>query len=139
MQDVHDGVAETGEVESARRRSWVSGTIASDATARLIYLLVGAITIGLIFWKLQFSNQSVCCGDFDGYYHIRWSRLLWENMRAGHLFPPTFKWLPLTTLNPKDYVDHHLLLHILQMPFTWLGDLRMAAKVSATLFASLAL
>ncbi|HEX8145101.1 MAG TPA: hypothetical protein VF553_21225 [Pyrinomonadaceae bacterium] len=137
MQDVHDGVAET-EVENARRHLWADGTIASERAARVIYLIVGALTISLIFWKLQFSNQSVCCGDFDGYYHIRWSRLLWENMRQGHFFPPTFKWLPLTTLNPKDYVDHHLLFHILQIPFTWFGDLRMGAKVSATLFASLA-
>jgi asparagine N-glycosylation enzyme membrane subunit Stt3 len=134
---MHDGVAETG-VESARRHDRISGALASDAATRVIYLVVGALTIGLIFWKLQFSNRSVCCGDFDGYYHIRWSRLLWENMRAGHLFPPTFKWLPLTTLDPKGYVDHHLLFHILQIPFTWLGDLRLAAKVSATLFSSLA-
>ncbi|HEY6190216.1 MAG TPA: hypothetical protein VIW80_21370 [Pyrinomonadaceae bacterium] len=130
-------MAETG-VESARRHDRISGALASDAATRVIYLVVGALTIGLIFWKLQFSNRSVCCGDFDGYYHIRWSRLLWENMRAGHLFPPTFKWLPLTTLDPKGYVDHHLLFHILQIPFTWLGDLRLAAKVSATLFSSLA-
>jgi asparagine N-glycosylation enzyme membrane subunit Stt3 len=134
---MHDGVAETG-VESARRHDRISGAIVSDAATRAIYLVVGALTIGLIFWKLQFSNRSICCGDFDGYYHIRWSRLLWENMRAGHLFPPTFKWLPLTTLDPKGYVDHHLLFHILQIPFTWLGDLRLAAKVSATLFSSLA-
>jgi hypothetical protein len=130
-------VAET-EVESAGRHNRISSSIASDAAVRAVYLVVGALTIGLIFWKLQFSNQSVCCGDFDGYYHIRWSRLLWENMRQGHFFPPTFKWLPLTTLDPKGYVDHHLLFHILQIPFTWLGDLRLAAKVSATLFASLA-
>jgi hypothetical protein len=134
---MHDGVAET-ELESARRQDRISGSIASDAALRAVYLVVGALTIGLIFWKLQFSNRSVCCGDFDGYYHIRWSRLLWENMRQGHFFPPTFKWLPLTTLDPAGYVDHHLLFHILQIPFTWLGDLRLAAKVSATLFASLA-
>ncbi|HEX8773444.1 MAG TPA: hypothetical protein VF735_07525 [Pyrinomonadaceae bacterium] len=130
-------MAET-ELESARRQDRISGSIASDAALRAVYLVVGALTIGLIFWKLQFSNRSVCCGDFDGYYHIRWSRLLWENMRQGHFFPPTFKWLPLTTLDPAGYVDHHLLFHILQIPFTWLGDLRLAAKVSATLFASLA-
>lgn len=140
MQDVQDGLAEP-EVEKGARHLKSEGArafIESDGAVRAIYLVVGAVTIGLIFWRLQFSNQSICCGDFDGYYHIRWSRLLWENMRQGHLFPPTFNWLPLTTLNPKDYVDHHLLFHILQIPFTWFNDLRLGAKVAATIFSSLA-
>jgi hypothetical protein len=145
MQDVQDGLGESLVEEGGRepQRKGRPGrgerTLdVSDAAVRALYLIVGAVTIGLIFWRLQFSNQSICCGDFDGYYHIRWSRLLWENMRAGHFFPPTFQWLPLTTLNPKDYVDHHLLFHILQIPFTWFGDLRLGAKVAATIFASLA-
>src|ERR1043165_4870693 len=115
MQDVQDGLTEPSVDESGRGAEDEALTVkgeraldVSDRAVRVLYLMVGAVTIGLIFWRLQFSNQSVCCGDFDGYYHIRWSRLLWENMRAGHLFPPTFKWLPLTTLNPKDYEDHHL-------------------------------
>jgi hypothetical protein len=111
---------------------------ASDRTTRLIYFIVGAITIGLVFWKLQFTTQAICCGDNDPYYHIRWSRLLWEGMRDGH-FPPTFKWLPLTTLNAKDYDDHHLLFHILQIPFTWFGNIQLGAKIAATLFSTLAL
>ena len=137
MQDVHEGEAGPG-VERAGLWERLGSRAASERAVRALYLVVGAATIGLIFWKLQFSNRSICCGDFDGYYHIRWSRLLWENWRAGHIFPPVFKWLPLTTLNPKDYVDHHLLFHILQIPFTWFGDLRLGAKVAATLFASLA-
>jgi hypothetical protein len=140
MQDVQDGLAEP-EVEKEAHHPKSGGArafVESERAVRAIYLVVGAVTIGLIFWRLQFSNQSVCCGDFDGYYHIRWSRLLWENMRQGHFFPPTFKWLPLTTLNPKDYVDHHLLFHILQIPFTWFNDLRLGAKVAATIFSSLA-
>ncbi len=87
--------------------------------------------------ELQFSTSAICCGDFDGYYHIKWSRLLWESLRARS-FPPQFTWLPLTTLNPKQYVDHHLLFHFFQMPFTWFGDLRLGAKISAIIFASLA-
>lgn len=123
------------ELKRARR----SGSpFSSERTARVINLLVGAATITLIIYWLQFSTQSICCGDFDGYYHIRWSRLLWEGMRHGK-FPPQFTWLPLTTLNPHDYVDHHLLFHILQIPFTWFGDLRLGAKVAAIIFASLAI
>jgi hypothetical protein len=120
------------------KRKSVREFLSSDAGARVGKLLVGAVAIGLIFWKLQFSTQSICCGDFDGYYHIKWSRLLWEGIRSRH-FPPTFTWLPLTTLNPRNYVDHHLLFHFFQIPFTWFGDLRLGAKISAAVFASLAL
>jgi hypothetical protein len=109
----------------------------SESVIRAVQLCTGAIIIGLIFWKLQFSTSAICCGDFDGYYHIKWSRLLWESLRS-HSFPPRFTWLPLTTLDPKHYVDHHLLFHFFQMPFTWFGDLRLGAKISATVFASLA-
>jgi len=52
-------------------------------------------------------------------------------------FPPIFSWLPLTTLNPRDYVDHHLLFHVFQIPFTF-GDLRVGAKIASLIFASLA-
>src|SRR5215813_1162180 len=114
------------------------GFLRTEATWRGFQLLVGAVAIGLLIWRLQFSTRSICCGDFDGYYHIKWSRLLWESIR-GHHFPPQFIWLPLTTLSPKDYVDHHLLFHIFQIPFTWFSDLRLGAKVAATVFASLAI
>ena len=109
----------------------------SEFALRAVQLCAGAIAIGLVFWKLQFSTSAICCGDFDGYYHIKWSRLLWESLR-NHTFPPRFTWLPLTTLDPKHYVDHHLLFHFFQIPFTWFGDLRLGAKISATIFASVA-
>jgi len=109
----------------------------SESALRAVQLFAGAIAIGLIFWKLQYSTGAICCGDFDGYYHIKWSRMLWESLRHGG-FPPQFTWLPLTTLDPKNYVDHHLLFHFFQMPFTWFGDLRVGAKLSATIFGSLA-
>jgi hypothetical protein len=109
----------------------------SETAIRTVQLCAGAIVIGLIFWKLQFSTSSICCGDYDGYYHIKWSRMLWESLR-NRSFPPQFTWLPLTTLDPKHYVDHHLLFHIFQMPFTWFGDLRLGAKISAAIFAGVA-
>jgi hypothetical protein len=109
----------------------------SESTLRVVQLCAAAVVIGLIFWQLQFSTSAICCGDYDGYYHIKWSRMLWESLR-NHSFPPHFTWLPLTTLDPKHYVDHHLLFHFFQMPFTWFGDLRLGAKISATIFASVA-
>src|SRR5438309_9400985 len=99
----------------------------SESAMRAVLLATAAIVIGLIFWYLQFSTTAICCGDFDGYYHIKWSRLLWESIRSRS-FPPLFTWLPFTTLNVRDYVDHHLLFHLFQMPFTAFGDLCKCAK-----------
>src|SRR5688572_13878369 len=118
--------------------SYLRDFFRSDSALRAVQLVAGAIAIGLIFWKLQYSTQAICCGDYDGYYHIKWSRMLWDSLRQGN-FPPQFTWLPLTTLDARNYVDHHLLFHFLQIPFTWFGDLRTGAKLSATIFASLAM
>lgn len=133
-EDVQKGGIATEELSRAKG---ARAFLKSEALARSLYLIAGGVAIAAMFVWLQWRTQSICCGDFDGYYHIKWSRTLWEGIKAGH-FPPQFKWLPLTTLNPKDYVDHHLLFHILQIPFTWFGDLRLGAKVSAVIFASLA-
>lgn len=109
----------------------------SETTFRIIQLVIGAVAIGIVFWWLQFSTSAICCGDFDGYYHIQWARTLWEGIKS-RTFPPQFPWLPLTTLNPKDYVDHHLLFHIFQIPFAAFSDPRLAAKVSSAFFGGLA-
>ena len=111
----------------------LSGFLQSEAAVRSLQLLTGLVAIALVFWPLQFSTRSICCGDNDGYYHIKWSRMLWEGLRARHF--PQFTWLPVTTLNPHDYVDHHFLFHIFQIPFTWFGDLRQGAKVASIVFA----
>jgi len=108
-----------------------------ETAVRITQFLVGAVAIAGLFYLLQFSTTSICCGDYDGYYHIKWSRTLWEGIKSGR-FPPEFPWLPLTTLNPKDYVDHHLLFHIMQIPFAESSDPRMGAKVSSIFFATLA-
>jgi hypothetical protein len=117
--------------------SRLPATHKSDSALRAVQLFAGAVAIGLIFWRLQFSTQAICCGDYDGYYHIKWSRMLFESLR-NRSFPPTFTWLPLTSLDPRNYVDHHLLFHFFQMPFTWFGDLRLGAKISSVIFASVA-
>ena len=124
-------------VPSARTRTF-KNWIKSESAVRTADLAAGGIAIVLVFWYLQYSTPAICCGDFDGYYHIKWARLLWENMRARHFFPPAFTWLPLTTLNPHDYVDHHYLFHLLLIPFTWFRDLQTGAKVAAVIFASVA-
>jgi hypothetical protein len=117
--------------------SRIFAKLTSESTLRIIQFLIGVVAIALIFWQLQFSTNSICCGDYDGYYHIKWTRLLWDSIKAGS-FPPDFVWLPLTTLSPKEYVDHHLLFHIMQIPFAAFRDPRMGAKVGTIIFASLA-
>jgi hypothetical protein len=113
------------------------GALAGIARGRGLLLAAGALLIGAAFWYLQFSTASICCGDFDSYYHFRWSQMLLEAVRTGN-FPPSFNALPLTTLNPRDYVDHHFLFHVLQIPFTLFPDFQKGAKIGTWLFASLA-
>ncbi|HEX8423426.1 MAG TPA: hypothetical protein VF634_08445 [Pyrinomonadaceae bacterium] len=127
--------ATTGEHVAGRRAR--RNVFASAAVRSTAYFATGVLAIGFVFWWLQFSTDAICCGDFDGYYHIGWSQQLWQGIRAGRI--PQFIWLPLTTLNPRDYVDHHFLFHVLQIPFTFFSDVRTGAKISAWLFASLAL
>ena len=74
--------------------------------------------------------------DPDGYYHIRWAEQLGLGFAEGRL--ARFVWLPLTILNEHDYADHHFLFHVLQIPFTWGGDLLTGAKASAVFYATLA-
>ena len=78
--------------------------LAAVFNSRAALYVAGALLVGSVFWYLQFSTASVCCGDFDAYYHFRWSRMLWERISAGDFrhFPPAFNALPMTTLNPKD-------------------------------------
>jgi hypothetical protein len=104
---------------------------------RILHYAIGALSVGLVFGWLQFSLAGICCGDFDGYYHIKWSQLLWQGLRSGH-FPPAFTWLPLTTLNSAQYADQHFLFHLLLIPFTWFSDLRLGGKVATALFSSVA-
>ena len=99
--------------------------------------LIGAVAIGIIFWQLQFSTSAICCGDFDGYYHIKWTRILWDSIKTGSSIP-AFRWLPLTSLNPQQYVDHHFLFHIFLIPFARFEDPRLGAKVASAFFAGLA-
>ena len=107
----------------------------SEEKMRWVYLFFGLFIIVGTMGRLQFATDAICCGDFDGYYHIRWSSLLWESMKSGELLPQ-FDWLPLTVLNPEGYADHHYLFHLLQIPFLWFFDDVTAAKVAAVVFGS---
>lgn len=121
------------ETEKPTWKEWFG----TDESVRIVYLIFGFFAIILLMIFVQFSTKAICCGDWDGYYHIRWSSLLWENLKGGHWLP-TFSWLPLTVLNPNDYADHHFLFHLLQIPFLWFFEPVLAAKIATVCYGSLA-
>ncbi len=137
--EAEGGGGEAGRVEvvEPEPKPTLGARLVEVLNRRGVLFAVGALLVGGVFWYLQFSTASICCGDYDAYYHFRWSRMLWEGMRTGH-FPPTFDALPLTTLNARDYVDHHFLFHIFQIPFTFFSDFQIGAKIGTWLFACLA-
>lgn len=136
-----DIVTETVErpktVEEVPPQTWKEWMGTQEAT-RWVYLIFGLCAIVMLMTLLQFSTDAICCGDWDGYYHIRWSALLWENFKSGHWLPE-FTWLPLTVLGPDTYADHHFLFHLLQIPFLWFFEPVMAAKISTIFYGSLAI
>ncbi|MDQ3062831.1 MAG: hypothetical protein M3R14_08230, partial [Acidobacteriota bacterium] len=112
--------------------------LGTDEAINWVYLIFGFFVTVLLMTILQFSTQAICCGDWDGYYHIKWSSLLWENFKQGKWLPE-FVWLPLTVLNAQDYADHHFLFHLLQIPFLWFFEPVMAAKIAAVFYGSVAI
>jgi hypothetical protein len=96
--------------------------------SRFVQIAAGLALILLVMAWIQFSGPAIL--DNDGYYHIRWAAMLKQS--APSL--PKFEQLPLTTLNERDYVDHHYLFHVLLVPFTS-GDMRVGAKLAAVLFS----
>jgi hypothetical protein len=120
-----------------RTRTWRE-RLETEAAVRVIYLVFGFFAILLVMILLQFQTDAICCGDWDGYYHIRWSSLLWQNFSHGKWLP-TFEWLPLKVLNPQHYADHHFLFHLLQIPFLWFFEPVLAAKIAAVFYGTLAI
>ncbi len=123
--------------EEKTQQTWTQW-FGTDEAINWVYLIFGFFVIVLLMTILQFSTQAICCGDWDGYYHIKWSSLLWENFKQGKWLPE-FVWLPLTVLNAQDYADHHFLFHLLQIPFLWFFEPVMAAKIAAVFYGSLAI
>jgi hypothetical protein len=72
---------------------------------------------------IQFAGPNIV--DYDGYYHIKMASLIREQG-----LPVKFPWLKFTILDESGYTDHHMLLHVLQIPFTYLDNPRLAAKLA---------
>lgn len=137
MEELQAETPVVAEREATPKQTWTQW-FGTNAAINWVYLIFGFFAIVLIMTLLQFSTKAICCGDWDGYYHIRWSSLLWENFSHGKWLPE-FVWLPLTVLGPQDYADHHFLFHLLQIPFLWFFEPVMAAKIAAVTYGSLAI
>jgi hypothetical protein len=99
-------------------------------TLKSVQLAIAFVLILIVMGWIEFGGPAIL--DNDGYYHIRWAKMLRESF--PHL--PAFKALPLTILDEQHYVDHHYLFHVLLIPFTF-SDLRVGAKLAAVVFSSL--
>lgn len=124
---------ETGEeihTVSSEARMWA--LIRRRVSRAPVQIALAFVVILIVMSFIQFGGRAIL--DNDGFYHIRWAAMLRQSF--PHL--PPFKALPLTSLNERDYVDHHYLFHALLTPFT-LGDLRTGAKLAAVIFSSLGL
>ncbi len=80
----------------------------------------------VVLAALQFSTANLIGND--SYFHIRYAEVIRDAGVRG--FPPPFPWLPLTILAPDRFADHHMLYHLLLVPFTF-GDLRIGGKLAA--------
>jgi hypothetical protein len=122
------------DVSLAPEQTAADVTTSASSFGRFAHLAAAYAVIVGVLWYIQSGAAGII--DPDGYYHIRWSEQLGLGFAEGRL--AHFVWLPLTILNEHDYADHHFLFHVLQIPFTWFGDLMTGAKVSAVFYATLA-
>lgn len=88
----------------------------------LIFLAV--FTVG-IYW--QFSQT---IGDPDGFYHAKIAVYL-----SRGVFLKQLPWAYFTTLK-EAYTDHHLLYHILLVPFVKAANPLLGVKLATTLFTA---
>lgn len=110
----------------------VFGTLARTASDGL---LVATALVAVVLSLVQWATPNII--GVDGYYHVK---MAWLMAQRGWrlLFPMEFPWLQLTVLNPDEFTNHHLLFHLLLVPFTFI-DLRIGAKLAAVAFGSTAL
>ena len=104
--------------------------IANDASPRIELLAAFVVSLALLAF-IQFAGRNIV--DYDGYYHIKMAQLIREQG-----LPTPFPYLPFTILDQNSYNDHHTLLHVVQIPFTFFNDLRFAAKLSAVFCSAIA-
>jgi len=90
------------------------------------------VVLAAFMGAVQFGTDKMA--GTDGFFHIKVARLYFER---GPIFG-SFPWMRHTILE-RDFVDHHLVLHLAQAPFTGFLPLARAAKASAACLGTLAL
>lgn len=100
--------------------------------------LTSALLWLAVFGLFSINQYSNVLADPDGFYHMKIAQLMLEQGIIKE-----FTWLPYTTLG-QHYIDQHLGLHIIMMPFVALPDPFAGVKVltaalGATAIVSLAL
>ena len=122
-------------LQPARRslRATLAAHRAELLTASALFLLAAAL-----FALIQWATPGIVGND--GYYHIKMAQLI---RQEG--LKPTFDALPYTILNAADYYDHHLLFHLLLVPFAGVDPaadggaaLTQGAKLATVLLPALA-
>ena len=97
--------------------------------------MIATAIVAVVFSVLQWATPSIV--GIDGFYHVKAAWIM-QQQGWGILLPMYFPWLPTTILNPAEFTDHHLLFHLRWCP-SRSGDLRIGAKISAVIFASVAM
>ncbi len=93
----------------------------NNAPALVVFMIGCAAAAFLLFAADGFVSN-------DDYYHSRIAAQIIEQRTLRVDFP----WLPLTILNPQQFVDHHLLYHIYLSPWMVWGGLP-AVKIAQSL------
>jgi hypothetical protein len=94
---------------------------------------LAAVVIFLtVWWPAYLQVHTYGPVGIDSYFHIRYTRIMREQGPLRKL--PWLYW----TIRRDHFRDHHFLYHVLLIPFTY-GDLRIGAKVAASIFASASL
>jgi asparagine N-glycosylation enzyme membrane subunit Stt3 len=124
---------ENPETTMATAKTYIRSSIFDlRSSIRIDWLIHGAVALvfsGALLAYIQFAGPNMV--DYDGYYHIKMAQLIRE-----HGLTVPFPWLKFTVIDEAGYTDHHLLMHVFQIPFTWVGDLRLAAKLAPVAFAA---
>lgn len=116
--------------------AWIASVKAWEpGRLRVEWLVPGAVAFivsSVLLAYIQFASPTIV--GTDGFYHIKMAELI---RQQG--LPVRFPWLKFTILDEAGYTDHHLLLHLFQLPFIYLSnDLRVAAKLSPIVLAAFA-
>ncbi len=106
----------------------VSRVLQTAKWRHLIHDVSAVVISGTLLAYIQFASPHIVGND--GYHHIKMAQL---TLQQG--LPLPFPWLPFTILDEQGYADRHMLLHVLQAPFTVFADLGLASKWAAVTLA----